>query len=756
MKVGVTGIVVLSTLSAGCTNENVTYTTPGLNQSFGEPSDADFEDVFLAVFTNSENDSTDTFYSSVDGMHFEKISEAFVNLDPANPDDLRAVGSGTESSPYDLGGGLKRTWPLYAFKCPSLIWHNGYFWILSNESNSGADGTLRLVISNSKDLVHWCDQRQVKIEVPVGFVENGTAGQFDAVAADWNVGLDGNIYVAVSIGSYGEFHGNPEEDTMYPYLVKITELSATNDPAVNPLLNDSNFIKVDAQPAQPINLPLASTNRIDGSLYFDNEFAYLSIKENGVTDEIWRIADLSNISSQEAWTLVNGDVITGYEAPCLAKINETYFFYTDEISSWTPDDHVRQPYYSTGTFVQWSKDLSADWSSEQLICAYDADYKILTLNTYNNANGDGPRHGTVFLVTDPAAKEIVWKQRNSYGWTLAPVRFTDPDLAIPGNIMSVYAGENRYMTANLIANAVADAGTYEGVIVASGANGKFADALCASGLSGVLNYPIVLVDGSGSYLNEETAGIISRLVDGKGEIIVLGGTETICDDIADGLAFFDINGGVERIAGEDRYDTAEKIYRFGSSRGVWSSEYAVLAKGNDFPDALGAASFCASNKVPMLLTNQNTEQLSDYISDAAKAVSQVVIVGGTLSVSQQKEDELKKYSNVVRFGESTRYGTNFAFANWQLSHDMSIESAGIATGVTFPDALGSSFLLSLTKSVLLLTSKTEFENTAIYALLSDRASSITEVNVFGGENSVSAETRSAVQSVCGTWEIVNK
>ncbi len=413
--IGAAGVIAASCVSwEVVTNNNATNEAVFSSHSaFG--ADLDYGDVLLGVFTNSENDSTDTFYMSVDGIHFEKISDAFVNLYPNDPNNDEAVGS------YEDG----RTWPLYSFKCPSLIWHNGYFWMLANESNSGDDGTLRLVVSNSKDLVHWCDQRQVKVAVPSGFVENGTAGQFDAVAADWSVGSDGNIYVAVSIGRYGAFHGDPEQDTMYPYLVKITDLFATNDPAVNPLLNDSNYITVTAQTAQQINLPNASTNRIDGSWYFENGSAYLSIKVNGVTNEIWSITDLGRVSDSGAWTLVNGNVITGYEAPCLTKKNSVYYMYTDQLATYTPDANVRAPYYSTGTFIQMSTGLSSGWTSEQFINAYNKDYQSLASNAHNNEYGDGPRHGTVILVTDEEAKKVIWDQRNACGWTFSPIRFSD-------------------------------------------------------------------------------------------------------------------------------------------------------------------------------------------------------------------------------------------------------------------------------------------------------------------------------------------
>lgn len=193
-----------------------------------------------------------------------KISQAFENINKNDPARIEAVGSKMDGRGYNL----------YSFKCPSIIYHNGYFWMLSNESNGGDPktdknaGKLRLVISNSKDLVHWSDQRQVLVSVPAGVPSNSVNTKFDAVEADWAVDPDTNTpYAVVSMGRYGAFHGQAEKDTMRPYLVKFSQLSAINDPAYDPKQNGEGFITAKTEMAWPINLPKDSNNRIDGSLF---------------------------------------------------------------------------------------------------------------------------------------------------------------------------------------------------------------------------------------------------------------------------------------------------------------------------------------------------------------------------------------------------------------------------------------------------------------------------------------------------------
>ncbi len=335
------------------------------------------------------------------------------------------------------------------------------------------------------------------------------------------------------------------------------------------------------------------------------------------------------------------------------------------------------------------------------------------------------------------------------GTSPEPQPTPEPGPAEPKD-MTVYAGADRWQTANLIAAEVAEYGSYSGVIVCSGVNGKYADALSASGLSGVLDYPIVLTDGSLDGLDVDTASAVSALLgNSKGDILILGGENTVSAGIESGLSAY---GSVERVAGDDRYATSQAVYDYGSANGTWSDDYAVIAIGNNFPDALGAASFCTSQGVPMLLTNRDSATLESYVQGAVSDVGEIVIAGGTTSIPDNKISNLK---NTVRLAGDDRYATNLKFADWALQNGMALDGAGVATGTSFPDSLGSSYLLSITDSVLLLSSPTD--NSALYDLLSQNADDINAVSVFGGENSVPTEVREAIQNaVGGEWQVTTK
>ena len=145
-------------------------------------------------------------------------------------------------------------------------------------------------------------------------------------------------------------------------------------------------------------------------MFFENGITYLSIKEDGIYNEIWRVDSLNDCRNAQAWKLLNSDVHRGYEAPSLTKLNGKYYFFTDEISTWKPSAG------RTGTYTQSSADLTS-WTNAQGILAYNSNGTVLSRHANNDWLKDGPRHGTVITVTDPSAKKVIWQQRKTAGWT---------------------------------------------------------------------------------------------------------------------------------------------------------------------------------------------------------------------------------------------------------------------------------------------------------------------------------------------------
>lgn len=130
---------------------------------------------------------------------------------------------------------------------------------------------------------------------------------------------------------------------------------------------------------------------------------------------------------------------------------------------------------------------------------------------------------------------------------------------------------------------------------------------------------------------------------------------------------------VVRIAGKDRFETAEKIAEKVIELGGNANEYA-LANGLNFPDALSGGAYCGKFKLPLLLT--------DGKSVPEKFKDKPVTIFGGEGVVNPEGINLKK-----RLAGKDRFETSYKIA--EDGFQDAYESA-ITTGYKFPDALSLS------------------------------------------------------------------
>lgn len=185
-----------------------------------------------------------------------------------------------------------------------------------------------------------------------------------------------------------------------------------------------------------------------------------------------------------------------------------------------------------------------------------------------------------------------------------------------------------------------------------------------------------------------------------------------------------------RIAGSDRYLTSIEISKFG-----WKSEAetAILATGEDFPDALSAAPLAAKLNAPILLTNPSS--LSQSLLDELERlkVKNVYIIGGTGVISKNIETQLtKKGIKCNRLSGQNRYETSVAIAK-ELGD---VSKAVIATGSDFPDALSIAPWAAQKVIPILLTEKDSLPET-VNEFIKDKK--IEETYVIGGKAVISDE-----------------
>jgi uncharacterized YkwD family protein len=164
----------------------------------------------------------------------------------------------------------------------------------------------------------------------------------------------------------------------------------------------------------------------------------------------------------------------------------------------------------------------------------------------------------------------------------------------------------------------------------------------------------------------------------------------------------------ERISGESRYHTAVEISKSGWSR----ADVVVLAKGNDFPDALAGAPLAYEYQAPILLTQENQLHSATEKEIVRLNAKKVIILGGTSAISLVVEEKLKKMGlEVERIGGKSRYDTAALIAK-----QLSSKKAVVASGANFPDALAVAPYAARNGIPILLTKRASLPNETKTAL----------------------------------------
>ncbi|MBX0357684.1 cell wall-binding repeat-containing protein [Halobacillus sp. Nhm2S1] len=181
----------------------------------------------------------------------------------------------------------------------------------------------------------------------------------------------------------------------------------------------------------------------------------------------------------------------------------------------------------------------------------------------------------------------------------------------------------------------------------------------------------------------------------------------------------------ERIAGMDRYETAVKI----STHGWDTADTVIIARGDDFPDALAGAPLAYKLDAPILLTGSKLPSLVKEEIERLGA-KKAVILGGEGAVDTYVEDELKGMGlEAERIGGKDRFETAAYIA---AVLDGEPEKAVVANGLNFPDALSIASHAAEKGYPILLTRPNELPEVTETSL-SDFQSSI----VVGGSSVVS-------------------
>lgn len=269
------------------------------------------------------------------------------------------------------------------------------------------------------------------------------------------------------------------------------------------------------------------------------------------------------------------------------------------------------------------------------------------------------------------------------------------------------------------------------VVIATDAT--FWDALSANSLAGALGCPVLLTHKNS--LSSQTKREIQRL--GAKKAYVVGGPIAIASGVDDQIKAAGCSD-VTRVFGQDQQGTSLEIAKLVMQ--LRPSSSVIVATSRTFQDALSIAPYSYSKGAPVLICQSGTNKLTDSQLSfiGSKKFSSALIVGGPIAVSSSVESQIrsKGVSNVERQYGQTEYETSVAIAKWELSHGMGLSAPGIATGVTFYDALTGAGLCGMNNSVLLIASS--YNRVALTDFVSQYRGQMTAGYVFGGEIAVSA------------------
>lgn len=191
---------------------------------------------------------------------------------------------------------------------------------------------------------------------------------------------------------------------------------------------------------------------------------------------------------------------------------------------------------------------------------------------------------------------------------------------------------------------------------------------------------------------------------------------------------------IERFYGSTRIETAIEISKAGWDK----ADTVILARSDDFPDAMAGSPLAFSKDAPILLTLPDRLP-SEVLEEMSRlGAEDVIILGGTRAISSSIETDLKKMDiNTERIGGANRFETAKLIADKLPHYDKAI----ITYGNNFPDALAIGPYAAQKGYPILLT-----ETNSIPKDTAEALGSVTSSIVVGGEFVISSQVKNNLPS----------
>ncbi len=348
---------------------------------------------------------------------------------------------------------------------------------------------------------------------------------------------------------------------------------------------------------------------------------------------------------------------------------------------------------NTVTVTGWAVDPDVPSSATSVRVSGNGWSQVLSANSANPASqgalaGAGTNHGfSATLFATVGTQQVCAVAINQGLGT--DVSLGCQSVTVPTKVASTprIGGTDRYDTAVQIAKANFTTPGIPVVYIASGEN--FPDALSAVPIAAATGAPLLLVTSS-----SVPQGVLDELnaLQPK-RIIVVGGAQAISP--ADFAALTTVAGlakngsgapDVVRIQGTDRYQTSIAIGDSLYAPPAAHPAMAYVAIGENFPDAISAASAAGYTKSPLVLIDGGASVVPADIAAALKrwGVSKITVVGGVDAISDQLLAGLNAIAPATRVSGTDRYATSVAINAAAFS---SAAGAYIATGSNYADGL---------------------------------------------------------------------
>ncbi len=159
------------------------------------------------------------------------------------------------------------------------------------------------------------------------------------------------------------------------------------------------------------------------------------------------------------------------------------------------------------------------------------------------------------------------------------------------------------------------------------------------------------------------------------------------------------SGKVERWDGLDRYEASAKISAMSFDPGV---DTAFIASGLIFTDALSGSPIAGHTPGPMLLVKTNEIPSSIKAELSRLKPHRIVVLGGPNTITTTVESQLHSYTTgaVSRWDGKDRYDASAKIS--AMSFKPGVDTAFVASGLIFTDALSGSPIAGHTPGPMLL------------------------------------------------------